>query len=247
MKQLFYRVVNGARKVAAGLRPFNESVWPGVRNDLYVAHESVYGFFSRHVLGKRVLDAGCGTGYGASMMLEAGAESVVGVDIDPKTVSFARRSFAKPGLEFRVSDMEALPPSQDSFDLIVASNSLEHLTSPESFIAGIEQVFAPGGSAILAVPPIYGQQDLAVHSAIAYHRSNLSITEWIELIGKSSASVSCFSHRAIGGVHPDFSSHLPSKLDVTDFEFVPVTNDALCLEPSITAIFLVELSERSPK
>ncbi len=33
MRQTLHRALNGIRKVAAGLRPFSESVWPGVRND----------------------------------------------------------------------------------------------------------------------------------------------------------------------------------------------------------------------
>jgi len=56
------RFLNGMRKVASGLRPFNESVWPGVRNDLFVAHESLYQLAAPYAAGARVLDAGCGTG-----------------------------------------------------------------------------------------------------------------------------------------------------------------------------------------
>jgi hypothetical protein len=52
------RVMNGVRKVAAGLRPFNESVWPGVRNDLFVAHQSIYHFASQYVVDRSLLDAG---------------------------------------------------------------------------------------------------------------------------------------------------------------------------------------------
>src|SRR6266566_3430102 len=76
-----HRALNGIRKVAAGLRPFSESVWPGVRNDLFVAHESIYRFFANDVRNRDVLDAGCGTGYGSHILARSGAKSVVGVDL----------------------------------------------------------------------------------------------------------------------------------------------------------------------
>ncbi len=50
------RILNGLRKVTAGLRPFGESVWPGVRNDLFVAHESIYRFASPYARGANVLE-----------------------------------------------------------------------------------------------------------------------------------------------------------------------------------------------
>lgn len=41
LAQSIVRTINGLRKVAAGLKPFSESVWPGVRNDLFVANQSI--------------------------------------------------------------------------------------------------------------------------------------------------------------------------------------------------------------
>jgi 2-polyprenyl-3-methyl-5-hydroxy-6-metoxy-1,4-benzoquinol methylase len=110
------RIVNGIRKAAAGLRPFNESVWPGVRNDLFVAHESIYHFAASFARGKRVLDAGCGTGYGSSVLGDV-AVSVIGVDIDARSVGYARRHFKRPGVSFEVMDLENIH-FEGSFDLV---------------------------------------------------------------------------------------------------------------------------------
>src|SRR5689334_18904699 len=106
MIDFFFRVSNGIRKVAAGLRPFSESVWPGVRDDLFVAHESIYVFAQRFVAGQNVLDAGCGTGYGSFLLARSGASSVLGVDRDRSSVRFAKRRYQADNLAFRVTDLE---------------------------------------------------------------------------------------------------------------------------------------------
>src|SRR5262249_45035184 len=92
------RLRNGVAKVAAGLTPFGESVWPGVRNDLFVAHESIYAYFATFAQGRRVLDAGCGAGYGALALARAGARSVLAVDIDRRNIAYGRRHFAHPSI-----------------------------------------------------------------------------------------------------------------------------------------------------
>src|SRR3989304_920486 len=48
------RLANGARKFLAGLTPHGENVWPGVQNDLFLAHLSIYRFFAGYAQGKRV-------------------------------------------------------------------------------------------------------------------------------------------------------------------------------------------------
>jgi len=225
----------------AGLRPFSEAVWPGVHNDLFVAHESIYRFCARYVADCDVLDAGCGTGYGASILARLGAKSVQGVDLDAKNVAFARKHYSTSSLSFTVADIEKLDFSGGSFDVIVASNSVEHLHHPEAFLARVRDLLRIGGKAIIAVPPIYTPADAAVHAGIRYHRSNLSVGEWADLIRKSGFDASAFFHRVREGVKVDLSLHQPSKLCAADFLFVPTTVEGLQLQPSITAIFLITL------
>jgi protein-L-isoaspartate O-methyltransferase len=67
-----------------------ERVIPGeVDIDLLNEHLARYTFAARLARGKRVLDAGCGAGYG-SAELSLSAHSVVGVDSAAEAVAFAR-------------------------------------------------------------------------------------------------------------------------------------------------------------
>lgn len=232
------RILNGSRKIAAGLRPFNESIWPGVRNDLFVAHESIYEFFCRYASGRRILDAGCGTGYGDSRLAAAGASVVVGVDIDRSNIRYASRRYPASNVIFRQGDIENLQVLGDTFDLVVASNSLEHLTDPKAFLSGVSRVLRPKGTIVVAVPPILSDRDAAVHERIHYHRSNLTVRGWHELFVSSGFAVHCFSHRpANETIQPDFSSRRSSRLTVSDFVFIPTDLAGLHSAPSITAVF----------
>lgn len=231
------RIVNGVRKVAAGLRPFNESVWPGVRNDLFVAHESIYHFAASLAEDKQVLDAGCGTGYGSAILGRA-ARSVLGVDLDGRSVAYARRHFSGGNVSFEVADLQQLS-FDERFDLIVASNSLEHLDVPRAFIAGASRALRRQGSLIIAVPPIYGEADEQAHAGIHYHRSNLRVGEWAALLDEEGFESTGFVHRFTGKADsPDLSSHAPSSLQPADFTFSSVTAAELSTRISITAVFV---------
>lgn len=239
-RDLLLRVINGVRKVAAGLRPFSESVWPGVRNDLFVAHESIYFFASSYAAGRRVLDAGCGTGYGSAQLARSGATSVVGVDLDAANVRYATRHYGAPNVTFRTADLERLDFPPASFDLVVASNSLEHLHDPDAFVASLRSLLASDGVAIIAVPPIVSAADAATHAHIHYHRSNLNVRAWHELFARGGFDIECITHRARRGVAPDVHSRRTSRYTAADFVFAHATLDALCAEPTITAVFVLQ-------
>jgi len=234
------RARNGLAKALAGLRLFNESVWPGVRNDLFVAHESIYLFASQFAAGARVLDAACGTGYGSAVLLGAGALSIEGVDIDAATVRYASRHYPDPRVRFSVVDLETQPIPPGPFDLVVSSNTLEHLGSPDLFLRRLESALAPGGRVVVALPPVYSEADLAVHERISYHRSPLSVRAWHELFDSLGWSVTLYGQRlASEAGTPDFSSPYPSRLRPGDFAFTPLALEAFYEMPSIGAVFVL--------
>jgi magnesium-protoporphyrin O-methyltransferase len=90
--------------------------------------------------GRRVLDAGCGTGALAVEAARRGAE-VVAIDLSATLVNLARQRqpyIAGPGsLDFQVGDM--LDPALGRFDHVVAMDSLIHYTGPDmvGILAGL--------------------------------------------------------------------------------------------------------------
>lgn len=241
MRNLRYwtvRVRNGVRKVAAGLAPFGESVWPGVRNDLFVAHESIYRFFASQARDRRVLDAGCGTGYGAQFLADAGARSVRAVDVDLRSIRYAKRHFAHPSITFAVADLERLAVPAASLDLAVSSNVLEHLERPDRFLQVLTGALAPGGTALLALPPITSPDSEAEHGRIHFHRSNLSIDRWLAVFHEQGWHVTTRAHRySEEGSRPDFRSPFASLLDPGRFVFPLEGRDSLYRDPPITVLY----------
>lgn len=80
-----------------------------------------------HVAGKRVLDAGCGTGRYAEWLIERGA-AVVGVDVSPAMIRQAKKRVGKRA-EFHVADLDGPLGflESDSFDLVIAPLVLDYI------------------------------------------------------------------------------------------------------------------------
>jgi len=100
--------------------------------------------------GQRVLDLGAGTGTLTVMIKQAcrGAD-VVGLDGDPKVLAIAREKAAAAGVVIRFDQglATALPYDDDSFDRVLSSLVLHHLTTEDKQCALGEawRVLRPGG------------------------------------------------------------------------------------------------------
>lgn len=129
-----------------------ERVVPGeVDADLWNEHFGRYTFAARLSRMKRVLDAGCGMGYG-SAELARGAASVVGVDISGDAVASARQHYDLPRVTFLQGSCTALPFRAAAFDLVVAFEVIEHLGEWRDFLTEARRVLAPGGQCLISTP-----------------------------------------------------------------------------------------------
>jgi SAM-dependent methyltransferase len=128
-----------------------ERVVPGlVDADLLNEHLARYRFAARFAEGAMVLDAGCGTGYGAAELSRA--SQVVGVDASTEAVAHARLNFSGAGVHFFPAVCEALPFADGSFDLVVAFEVIEHLERWQDFLAEARRVLRPGGLLLVSTP-----------------------------------------------------------------------------------------------
>jgi ubiquinone/menaquinone biosynthesis C-methylase UbiE len=129
-----------------------ERVVPGqVDADLWNEHVARYAFASRLCRNRRVLDIGCGTGYG-SADLALNAQHVTGLDISAEALSYARERFGRPNLRLLRSSASALPFASSVFDLVVGFEVIEHLPDWQAFLQESKRVLAPGGQFIVSTP-----------------------------------------------------------------------------------------------
>jgi SAM-dependent methyltransferase len=101
--------------------------------------------------GRRVLDAGCGLGYGSALLADRGAESVDAVDLSESAVEAARARFGDRA-RFAVGDVTSLPFEDDSFDLVVCFEVIEHIDEQEAALDELLRVMAPGGLLLVSSP-----------------------------------------------------------------------------------------------
>ena len=83
-------------------------------------------FVQRVEPGERVLDVGCGKGELARDLAERSGARVVGVDVSPRYLAFARERSAHPNVEYVETDVLSWRP-EEPFDVVVLSNVLEHV------------------------------------------------------------------------------------------------------------------------
>ncbi|MEO5924474.1 MAG: methyltransferase domain-containing protein [Bryobacteraceae bacterium] len=127
-----------------------ERVIPGqVEDDLWAEHIARYAFATRFVDGKRVLDLGCGTGYGTAELAKYAFEAV-GVDISREAIDYAKAHY-RTARYVEVPATE-LPFEPATFDAVVSFELIEHLSDWRPLLAQVKRVLHPGGLFIVSTP-----------------------------------------------------------------------------------------------
>jgi 2-polyprenyl-3-methyl-5-hydroxy-6-metoxy-1,4-benzoquinol methylase len=139
-------------------------------------HVERYEFAGKKVAGRRVIDAACGTGYGSAMLKRAGASSVLGLDIDPQTVAYARQRYALDGVDYQTANLEQCDFSQWDFDALVSFETIEHLDNPESLLRRW-RARLPGDGLLLASVPTVPTLDIN-----EFHKHDFTRASWRDLV-----------------------------------------------------------------
>ena len=133
----------------------------GRRSDAHMARYQLVADFVRD--GDTILDAACGMGYGSHLLsAQAAATCVIGADLDVEAIRYASLNFAgkERRLSFRVADVQQLDFLPDnSIDLFVSFETLEHVPRPELVIAEARRVLRPGGRFIASVPNLWVNEE----------------------------------------------------------------------------------------
>jgi SAM-dependent methyltransferase len=115
-------------------------------------HEARFQFTAAQVSGKYVIDCACGAGIGSNIFALNGAVMVEGIDSSPAAVLAAQQAFGLPNLRFRVGDATALPFADNSADLYISLESIEHVENDDGFVSEAFRVLKPGGMLICSTP-----------------------------------------------------------------------------------------------
>lgn len=134
----------------AGLPLTGERTVPGVpaENYWFRRHEVAYQYVREIVAGLRVLEVGCGEGYGSALL--AGVAQVVGIDYDAMTVGHAARTYSQAS--FVRANLAALPVRDAAVQALVSLQVIEHVWDHGQFLRECCRVLVPGGRFVISTP-----------------------------------------------------------------------------------------------
>lgn len=124
-------------------------------NIIYNEHLIRYEFAKEFVKERTVLEIACGTGYGSNMLVEAGAKNVIAMDIDENAIRKASEEYKKENLQFKIGDAESIDLADNSVDVLVSFETIEHLKNPEKFLSEAKRVLKPNGIIIVSTPNFF--------------------------------------------------------------------------------------------
>ena len=129
-----------------------ERVIPGqVDPDLWTEHVSRYAFAARWASGARVLDLGCGAGYGTAE-LAGRARSATGIDLAPEAIDHASSAYPRANISFVPASATAVPFRDGTFDLITAFEVIEHLHNWRELLSESRRLLHPNGVFLVSTP-----------------------------------------------------------------------------------------------
>ncbi|TDH60631.1 class I SAM-dependent methyltransferase [Dankookia rubra] len=224
-----------------GERMIVANIWP------YWAHLAVYHFALPFAVGRRVLDAGAGEGYGAAYLARGGARAVRALEFSPEAVRHAQRRYADLPVSYEEADLNRpLPLPNRSIDLVFSSNVFEHIARVDALAAEVARVIVEDGMAIIAVPPITWAAAMEADMRNQYHVHHIPPSAWEAKLRRFFSDVTLHGHRGRGIYaskerEREEMALAPHRVTIreTDFEFPVTSAEAMERDgDSITAIFV---------
>jgi glycosyltransferase involved in cell wall biosynthesis len=171
---------------------------PQIHGNIELEHMHRYLMACDFATGKDVLDIACGEGYGSARLARS-ARQVYGVDVSEEAVVHAGAKYAADNIRFLVGSCEAVPLPDQSVDLVVSFETIEHHNKHEEMMLEIKRVLRSDGIVIISSPE---KQTYSIDSNYQnpYHVKELYRHEFSELMSRY------FRHVRIHGQRIGFGS-----------------------------------------
>lgn len=168
-----------------------------VEGEIRHEHFHRYLFALQFCKGRSVLDIASGEGYG-SALLGTVAREVIGVDTSAEAVRHANFNYYDRVTSFRIGSAENLPIADQSVDVVVSFETLEHVEGHESFLREIKRVLRPDGLLIMSSPDreVYSGEH---HIQNPHHVKELTRAEFHQLVHSHFAHAKFLAQKALTG------------------------------------------------
>ncbi|MBN2356400.1 methyltransferase domain-containing protein [candidate division KSB1 bacterium] len=146
----------------------------------YCGYIALYLFAAKYCRNRRVLEVGCGCGFGSYLLAHA-AERVIALDVNAGDVSYAANRYRKTNLHFLTADARQTGLADDSFEAIVSFETFEHIPplDAKNFLLELRRLLKPAGQLILSTP------NRDVYNKISHtpgHVNEMTVDGWFDLL-----------------------------------------------------------------
>ena len=184
IKELYSQLLNSDRWEA----PDREFLG---HRDILVQSCARYEFVAPYIHG-RLLDLGCGRGYGFEVLVPKSDEQV-GIDVSPNFLHEARNLF--PAVLFTCAKGDALPLASCSFDSVVAFEVIEHAQNDQVFLDEIKRVARQDALIAISTPNRLISSDGSLKPLNRFHNREYTADEFYKLLKDKFSSVEIFGQR----------------------------------------------------
>jgi ubiquinone/menaquinone biosynthesis C-methylase UbiE len=168
-----------------------------VFNENTINHLHRYAIALDLVKGKTVLDIASGEGYGSNL-LSSQASKVYGVDIDEEAVKDASIIYDRENLQFLHGTTSKIPLADNSVDIVISFETLEHHDEHDEMMVEIIRVLKPDGTLLISTPDKHFYSDLKDYNN-PFHVKELYKNEFMALVSGYFKFYNLYSQSYING------------------------------------------------
>lgn len=160
----------------------------------HVLHKFPYEIAASLAKDLDVLDLGCNVGYG-TYAVSRSAKSIIGIDVSEKVICDAKNRYRADNLSFSSFDGTTLPFPDESFDLVISLQVIEHIDDCERYLSEVSRVLKRHGVFFATTPNATLRLDIGMKPWYEFHVREYHPDELSALIKRH------FSKTEIFGLH----------------------------------------------
>jgi ubiquinone/menaquinone biosynthesis C-methylase UbiE len=174
-----------------------------------------YRHCKNYIVDKEVLDVGCGEGAQDLFMADV-AKHIHGIDYDEGVILENKNKFSQAkNITFYHMSGDQMTFDDSSFDVVISSQSIEHIDDDKRFVREVHRVLKPGGIFICTTPNKLslipeGEEEYDA-PYYPYHFREYRPEQFFGLLGEQFGSVEEMCFYCPGG-HPAHTQHIRARI-----------------------------------